>query len=100
MLKAREDRDSKLAVRYQEEGLMFDHQSSQSRRRDEMSPTELALLREELEKNVQAYADSQEFRSYVVWDSMGRAGEDAAVTVAVKDDTLSVAYTAGMPVFK
>ena len=50
---------------------MFDHQSSQSRDRDEMSATELALLREQLEKDVQAYADSQEFRSYVVWDSIG-----------------------------
>lgn len=96
ILKAREERDSKLAVRYQQEGLMFDHQSSQSRDADEMSPTELALLREELEKDVQAYADSQEFRSYVVWDSMTRAGEEADVTVEVKDDTLSVAYTAGM----
>jgi hypothetical protein len=94
-LKAEDEANMRLLQRCKSEGV---YSAPRSRAFDNMSSVDIELLREEVERSVEAYASRKEFQAVVVWDSMGRSegGEGEGVAVHVRSEMLTSAYTAGM----
>jgi predicted RNA-binding protein with PIN domain len=93
-LKAEDEANMRLLQRCKSEGV---YSAPRSRACDNISSVEIELLREEVERSVEAYASRKEFQAVVVWDSMGRSeGSEGVVVVRVQSEMLTSAYTAGM----